>query len=459
MKFEIESRINIKNFLSYCIERNSSVFIGCGTPTEAGLPLWDELFSNLSRECEIDLKSYNYNTFKIAQFITNKLGRERVLEEIRFKVRATKPLSPTLQLLIEMNFNDFWTTNFDRTIELNLEHRNKVYEVFTNSLSLKKSIRNDISYIYKINGSLGESDNALVTQDDLEKSEINNQLYYSFLKRELLTKTFLFVGYSFRDEVVLKCLADLKKVFHNDLRDHYSIFKKPTNNEELFYYQDLEQRYKIHPIYVDNHSEIPVLLGKINENLIKRQIFISGSLTDKGIADEVAQNFVDKLVKALINNNNRIISGHGYKIGYYVSGTVTQLARDKSNLKTEKFLEMLPFSPNFTANDCTNHREYLISKSRCCLFIYGRNDEDGIGMREEFEIAQKLKKVIIPIPSTGGNALRFYKELENQRDNFPYLLKYYEELGKEDALDDKIIKIIIEIINETEDNALNLLGL
>lgn len=62
------------------------------------------------------------------------------------------------------------------------------------------------------------------------------------------------------------------------------------------------------------------------------------------------------------------------------------------------------------------------------------------GCLQEYEIAKKNRRVIIPIGSTGDAA-----EIKDNKTDYPYLEKYLDILGTETDID-KIVSAVIEIV-------------
>ena len=60
-------------------------------------------------------------------------------------------------------------------------------------------------------------------------------------------------------------------------------------------------------------------------------------------------------------------------------------------------------------------------------------------------MAKKSKCIIIPIGSTGDAAEIIYNEMKNDKQNYPYLEKYFDILGTEIDID-KIVGAVIEIV-------------
>ena len=108
---------------------------------------------------------------------------------------------------------------------------------------------------------------------------------------DLVSKTFLFVGFSFEDPNLDSILGKLHVLLKENTREHFCIQKKvsksdfnaPGKTEEVindeFTYalikQDLKindlKRYGIETVLVDEYSEIPQLILKIEEEYLKKQ--------------------------------------------------------------------------------------------------------------------------------------------------------------------------------------------
>ena len=70
------------------------------------------------------------------------------------------------------------------------------------------------------------------------------------------------------------------------------------------------------------------------------------------------------------------------------------------------------------------------------------------GMKEEFQIAKKLKKIIIPLGGTGGAAKEIFDLIKEESNQYEYLMKYWEKLESTDET--TIIDTILNIVNENQ---------
>lgn len=64
-----------------------------------------------------------------------------------------------------------------------------------------------------MNGDISNLDGIIATQSDFEKYIDSHHIMLMFFKRELISSTFLFIGYSFTDHLVLDCLSEIQRYF------------------------------------------------------------------------------------------------------------------------------------------------------------------------------------------------------------------------------------------------------
>ena len=97
----------------------------------------------------------------------------------------------------------------------------------------------------------------------------NMLLFLTFLKRELITNTFIFVGYSFNDKIILSVLSDINACLGDSANTHYAIIKNEHTKEFDMFINDLYKRYHIQTHLVEDYPEIPVLFDQLYENILK----------------------------------------------------------------------------------------------------------------------------------------------------------------------------------------------
>lgn len=95
----------------------------------------------------------------------------------------------------------------------------------------------------------------------------------------------------------------------------------------------------------------------------------------------------------------------------------------------------------------------MISNSGICIFMFGNKVENGEnviadGMLEEFEIAKKLGKIIIPIGNTAEAANEIFRIMKEEKEVHSYLEDFWNIL--EDGKTNDVISKISEIIKQQQ---------
>lgn len=440
----------IKDFANKLCNDQVSLFVGSGISTEIGLPSWKGLFSDVAKSLSLDIEKVE-DYYQLSQYYCNKYSVNDLRRQISQKLQTTERSSPTLDKIVDLGFKSIWTTNFDTAIENCLLYKRiKHYKVY-NDKGLSYLNTTDLPILYKINGDISDIDNIVLTQNDWENFEYTHPTMLTFLKKELVSNTFLFIGYSFNDHLIKSALSQIRQFVGKSGIHHYAIFKKNDSAEFNYFISDLEINYNVKPILIDDFSEIPYIMSQIYALKIKRNIFISGRLDDYSTEiEKYANHLLDKLSITLLENSLNICTGMGRKIGYFVAGPSIQYLLSNGINQIDKRIQIRPFDDNLGSEDFTKYREYLINHNNIILFVFGQKFEGDIscnskGVIEEFEIARKMNKKIIPIGSTGFAAKYIYDIIKNEIINFPYLEPYIDLLGNE--IDIEIIsKVVVQII-------------
>ena len=279
-------------------------------------------------------------------------------------------------------------------------------------------------------------------------------MFLTFLKRELATKTFLFIGYSFKDSLILDCLDQINTCFEGASPFHYTILKNDKSPYFQYFVDDLEKRYHIRTLIVEDFDRIPAILNAIGSKVRNRKIFISGSFDwlpkEKDIyADQLCKQLVD----TILSNNFRICTGLGRKLGNYISGHAYHYCLSNGIQDTEKHLLMRPFHELMQDSQKTEHRESMINECNIAIFAFGKSPSSvrkviiSKGVLEEFEIAKKYNKCVIPICTTGYATELIFNEVKKNIVNYPYLERYIDILEKETDVKN-ICNTVLSIIQD-----------
>lgn len=441
----------VREIASKFQNNEAALFLGAGMSSEAGLPSWKKLFEPLARELSIDLDTTNYQLYDIAQFYANDKGISQLHKKVSSEINRIDETSETLDALTNMQCNSIWTTNFDKVIENNYYRKGKRTNIIHSEENLVSVELNKNINIFKLNGDIDNLKHAIITKKDLEEYVEKHKLLLTFFKRELVVKSFLFIGYSFTDSLVLPCISELSQAFDGEHPYHYTIMKTSSEPDFINFVSDLEMRYHIKTLLIDDYGEIKEILRDINYYTNQYNVFISGSYreNDEKKLLEISE-FCNKLTYSLYREKLRIVNGYGYKVGYYIASAATKIMLEENVTSFEKYLLMYPFNENLTPLQKYKHREFMLSKANVAIFMYGFASPDS-GMIEEFNIAKRDPcKIIIPIGSTGGSAKLIYDEVKENIMQYPYLEKVIDAL-LEETDSDRLIALILDVIRQNLD--------
>ena len=444
----------ITDFANKLNNEQVSVFVGSGVSTELDLPNWKDLFKDIAAKISLNIDDID-DYYQLAQYYCNKYSIIDLKKSILPKLQTVSTDSPTLNNLLDLKFQSIWTTNYDNSIENCLLSKKIKYLKVHNDKDLACININDCPIIYKINGDISDLESIILTQRDWENFTNKRPTMLNFLNKELVSNTFLFLGYSFKDKLIKTSLSSIQQFVGNNGMHHYAIFEKDDGTEFKYYIDDLEKNYNIKAVIVKKYADVPDILKRIYLKTIEKNVFISGRLDDYSEETELfANNLLNCLAVNLLENNFNICTGMGRKIGYFVAGPSIQYLLSKGIQKIDKRIQVRPFNDNLTAADFSSYRNYLISQNNIAIFVFGQKfingkSENSKGVIEEFQIARKMNKIIIPIGSTGFAAREIFNIVKANIVDYPYLEPFYNILENETDIK-TLCKTIITIIDSVE---------
>lgn len=262
----------------------------------------------------------------IAQYHVNSFdgNRSRLNTLIRTEMGRTPPTTPTLQVLARLDVKTIWTTNYDGLIESALIEAGKRPQVIWSEDQIHSRDQSANVMIYKMHGDAKAPESAVLTKSDYEKYHLEHQHFLSFLGVELSQRTFIFIGFGFRDYNIDYVFGRLRSLFKEDQRPHYCILKRPDRDatesddsyaEQLrlhkYFMRDLSRR-GVDVIEIDSYDELTHFLVKLNARSVATGLKPGMEKTMDAIAREIhgddrtpsesmtAGNCEDTLVTALL---------------------------------------------------------------------------------------------------------------------------------------------------------------
>ncbi|UQK61508.1 SIR2 family protein [Ezakiella coagulans] len=401
-------------------------FIGAGLSIPAGFSSWKELLREPAEEIGLDVEKEN-DLVNLAQYYSNSKNRTSIDDLIKERFSQLAKPTENHKLLSQLPISTFWTTNYDKLIEKALENNMKKPYVKTKDEHLRGTNHNFDAIVYKLHGDVEAPEDAVITRSDYEEFGYNKRkLFREVLEGDLLTKTFLFLGFSFEDPNFNYVIGRLRVLLdEKNTRKHYCIMKRIQDTDEDYEYKKVRQelqiedlnRYGIFTYLVNKYDEITEILSTLVDRFRRKTIFISGSAYSYSTySQEIGENFIHKLSFELSKNGYHIVNGYGKGVGEFVlNGVADYCLAHKS--KINDFLTLMPFPQNSSLGIDLDklykeNREQMIENCGIAIFIFGNKKTEDIadGVMNEFELCKKHGLVCLPIKHTGGASEEIYKK-------------------------------------------------
>ena len=428
-----------------------SVFCGAGATADSTGVTWKDLFKKALSVLDKDVTDY----YRLAEYYKLQYGRNKLITEVSSafsKINSSKHI----EHLLNLPMFSYWTTNFDCIIEQMISSKtNVIPSVIYDSKNVIKLNEDKRYKVFKMNGSITDGDSMVLTSSDYEAYKFTQKPLVEFLKRELVLNTFLFVGYSFDDNLVLSCLSENKKHFPSLDNYHYRIEKKQLDHSN---FQEIEKKYfeenyNIKTIFVDTYDEIDELIDFLHLEYKKNNVYISGSFRNLSVKEEnYANDLCKEIVEKLFAQDLTIHSGDGKRLGSYIITNATKHLMNNNGFIQNK-LKIMPYIDHSFKSKQANHVDRvklideMIADSSVSIFMYGQSEDGGVsdGVMQEYYQSREQGKILIPIPTTGYAAEAIFNDMK-ERGLPGYLEKYDCILANEKDIE-KLVKTVLEIIN------------
>lgn len=485
MEFSLEINSFINDYIKCIKEGCAAIFAGAGLSVASGYVDWKELLRNPAKKIGLDVDKET-DLVALAQYIYNKDGSKQPLAElIKNSFISCNNINENHEILAKLPIKTYWTTNYDSLIEDSLKKNGKNPDVKKSVKDLSTIISKRDAVVYKMHGDISNASDVVLIKEDYELYDLRNQLFSISLKRDLISKTFLFIGFSFEDPNLEYILSKVRILTDGYSRKHYCFFRKVnesdySNDEEgkkKYQYDrlkqelkcaDLMRRYNIHSLMVDEYSDITQILKRIEKGYKKDHVLISGS------ADEFEEfktkdieplEFIHKLSGEISKLGCKVITGFGKGIGSAVLNGVLDYIYKTNTRKLDDHIIMRPF-PLYVTSDVDleqikkEYRKQMVELGGIAVFVLGNKTVNGSiqiadGVIEEFELAIDNGLNVIPIGVTGyASEILWNRLIENFEKFYPDnidLKKDFELLGDSELTSDVIIKTVCKIISELKE--------
>lgn len=429
---------NVSRFIDEYFEEldagNAAIFAGAGLSVPAGFVDWRDLLRPLANELDLDI-DLESDLVAVAQFHVNANGnnRNRLHRALIHALSPTTPPTINHRLLARLPIATWWTTNYDKLIENSLRESGKIVDVKFAVPQLANTQPRRDALVFKMHGDIDRPDEAVVTRDDYERYSRDRGAFITALAGDLVSKTFLFLGFSFTDPNLEYVLSRVRMSFQENQRRHYAIFRKRTRKDgetdaefenaktrQILVLEDLK-RFNIKAILVDEYSDVTSILEELERRHRRQTVFVSAAASNFDPWGEPAVNaFMRALGTALVSSGLRVATGYGLGVGNALfTGAIEEVLRTKTR-HIDDALIIRPFPqaiPDKTerARVWEHYRQEIIGAAGIALFLFGNKIEDAKlvpsdGMQQECDIARHRRLALIPIGATGSMASELLKQ-------------------------------------------------
>ncbi|MDR6735414.1 SIR2 family protein [Sphingobacterium thalpophilum] len=481
MEFTQQQKSFINAFVTEINNGDAAIFAGAGLSTPVGFVNWKGLLKDLADELNLNIEK-EHDLTSIAQYHSNKFKRGKINNKIKNEFTTLKEGSENHKILSKIGIDTFWTTNYDQLIEKTLEADGKIVERKVRNEDFASNIKKKDAIVYKMHGDKDSPDEAILTKDDYETYNDKKELFSTALRGDLLSKTFLFIGFSFDDPNLDYILGRIKILLKDNTPTHYCFFKQvsekdfnsshktPEENQEDYRYAKIKQelkiedliRYGIHAIMIKEYSDITQILKELEKKIRRKNVFISGAAHDYSpYTESQAKDLIHSLSYAVAENGYKIVSGYGLGIGSIVIYGALDYKLNSNYKNLDDLLILKPFPEiqsgvKTVPQIQTDYRNDMLSNAGIAIFIFGNKLVNGKvvnsdGMEEEFNICLQYDVIPIPIGSTGSISKKLWEKTTSSLNKYypveDELYKAIKELGREHISKDQIIANTIKAIN------------
>jgi len=459
-------------------DQNAAVFAGAGLSIPAGLVNWKELLRSIASELGLDVDKED-DLITIAQFHVNERGgRHRINQALIDEFSHRAALTENHRLLASMPIRTYWTTNYDTLIEESLKDKQKKADVKVTIENMATTVPRRDAVVYKMHGDISLPDKAVVTKDDYELYDTTHHLFSMALQGDLVSKTFLFLGFSFSDPNLSYILGRIRCLLGENRREHYCLLRRVLRsdfaNSTDFQYarakQDLQvrdlKRYGIIGLLVDDYAEYTQVLQRIYKKYCMSRVFISGSAYNYAPwADNKAHKLIKEISRQLIKEGFVVVSGFGFGVGaYVVSGILERLEQEGTRLLDDRVvLRPFPFDisdPAERKRRWTTYRNEILSYAGIAVFLFGNKIDksgkilmaDGVG--NEFQMAVDRGIAVVPVGCTGSVAAELHNKVMDSFDThypkrgYKGLFKSLNKMGSSTQVASQVIKFVKKLRDE-----------
>lgn len=417
MSAELENLID--SFCRTAFQGNAAWFVGAGISRPSNLSGWVELLAPLGLELGITVKPED-DLPAVAQYYVNHMSGNRgpLLQHLRNSLGHDAKASFYHHQIARSNVGTIWTTNFDKLIEKALTSAGLRYRVRIRESDMVGLTEPGTTEIVKAHGSFDVSNPSefVIASEDFEDYSYRRPATTDLLRSNLLSKSFLFVGYGYGDPNIQSILLEARRLAERASHPHFMLTTEhkledaEKETRQKLWKADLA-RIGITCVLMQDYDAIEQTVARIAQRSRGPTIYVTGSHTNSSspLAAEVG-----RMLAAC--NDTRAILLDGQSTG--ISRVLLNQFQTTCVEQRIDLNERLRFFPNpYSSNPSfsNDHRllpilkEWRSSVLRQAHSVLAFDGE--MGTQAEIELAKELGCHIVPVPlSSSGSALSLLQD-------------------------------------------------
>lgn len=418
----ISEHLLLQNFGEAALAGNAALFIGAGLSRAAGHVDWNGLLRGPRAAAKIPGALTDLPL--VAQYYVQSVpGGREALEQHILQELANADAEPTLghAEIAKIPVSEIWTTNYDWLIEQSVPDARVIAK---DDDLLERSVGG--TRVTKMHGSLSRgtpvrwASPPVITRKDYEQYEQTHPRIWSALTATYLTRSILFLGFSFTDPNVEVLLRLARTRVNLGGPEHFTVLRRPTSRAELALYDhqvaDLEKS-GVAVVEIEDFSDLNPLLQRLAQRTRDPWLFVSGSSTTELAEDKHDELLGYELVESAVEVAS-LAGPAGMNVSFALGRTLK--AEGTYNPARMRFFfrqrdAAVPELPQrmgtatFTDLPVERLREEVIAKCRAMVVLGG-----GERTRIEADCAAKYQVPVIPIAASGGAARQLWEELSTR---------------------------------------------
>jgi len=311
--------------------------------------------------------------------------------------------------LVQTQVSTVWTTNYDVLLEQAFRQASFSVDVKATDDAISRSVPNHEIEIIKMHGSIDQSphEDLVITGEDYEDFDTRRPATSERLRADLLTKSLLFLGYSYRDPNIHGIVAQARRLSNKATRQHFLVTteEQPLDDEQSSEFERRQlmaelwrnnlRRFGIETIVLPGYPELETLLVEIAQKSRGSTVYVVGSHLDPGNiqAQELGRHLAEREI-VLVDGQSEGVSRQ----------VITAFVEEGVKRKRDVYKHLKIFPNPYSVNPAfaSDPNQIPILKSWRAPLLRSTQVfvcfDGGMGTEAELEVAIQSGCRIVPVP-------------------------------------------------------------